>query len=258
MAPPPSCRTPSDYFAPKLHDGKLQLHSKELRAALHKIQEGCAAQKTESACVRVPTPTAHTPCSWDTLKDVCTVKNSVVWSSMIPQDPAVRKYDQEVTAANLTAQAIACAKSTTQQQCDQEPRCKWDGQVCALPTYLDIFESQFNPCAAGGPLAGVPACVLQAMAQRSDLPPVPPPVQTFLQDTTVCLNPKNTKSTCPSSTCVWNPPPSLSAPATPAAGELGVGGGGALLAPLLKPYPYTEYNKKKGNKHGNFHLGNLN
>ena len=205
MAQPPPCRTPSDYFAQKLDDGKLQLHSKELRAALDKIQEGCAAQKTEAACVRVPTPTAHTQCSWDTLKDVCTVKNRVVWASMIPQDPAVRKYDQEVTAANLTAQAIACAKSTTQQQCDKEPRCKWDGQVCALPTYLDIFDSQFEPCAAaGGPVAGVPTCVLDAMAQRSDLPPVPPPVQTFMQDSAACAN-NNSKSTCPTSKpkCAW-------------------------------------------------------
>ena len=205
MAQPPPCRTPSDYFAQKLDDGKLQLHSKEVRAALDKIQEGCAAHKTEAACVRVPPHMARTQCSWDTLKDVCTVKNTVVWSSMIPQDPAVREYDQEVTAANLTAQAIACAKSTTQQQCDQKPRCKWDGQVCAVPTYLDIFESQYKTCAHSGPFADVPTCLLQAMAQRKDLPPLPLPMQTFLQDTTVCLNPKNTKSTCPTAKpkCVW-------------------------------------------------------
>lgn len=128
---------------------------------------------------------------------------------MIPQDPAVREYDQEVTAANLTAQAIVCAKSTTQQQCDQEPRCKWDkdGQVCAVPTYLDIFVDTNIACSASpgkGGEAGVPTCVLQAMAQRSDLPPVPPPVQTFLQDNAACAN-NNSKSTCPTAKpkCVW-------------------------------------------------------
>ena len=199
-APPPPCRTPGNYFAEQLPT--LQFQNNDLREDLDKIQAGCAKHRTKSKCNQAG------DCTWDADLLSCSIKNNIVWGSMVPQNPAVQHYDKEVEVARLREQARKCADIDTLEQCSREPRCTWDGQVCTIPTYMETFYKVFKACVndTDDNYAGIPACVLRTFANRSDIPPIPSPLKEFLQKTAVCLKQK-TEEECSnhstSSKCNW-------------------------------------------------------